>query len=182
MAHSETGSHELGPGDIKTQEGELPPLSVLMGTSEWGPQSKACFVPSPPQSCPAFSDCHASLPKQKDLLGSMAENGTFPAFLKVLWAPGGGSSRAYPSSPQSHLTAIIHLRAGKVSIPGPADAWLCPTTAAESLLELPVTTLLIADPGQRSHCGLSGYVILGPQARVAIGLETRVPSRQGFKV
>lgn len=49
------------------------------------------------------------------------------------------------------------------------------------LLGAAVSKVQPAGPVRRSLCGPSGCLVLGPQA-MAAGVETGVPSRQGFKV
>lgn len=63
----------------------LPCLGPSLRQSLWGlrkgfPDKSLCSAPSP-KGCTAVPDAHASLPKQKDLLGSIRGNGMFLAFL-----------------------------------------------------------------------------------------------------
>lgn len=116
----------------------------------------------------------------------------FLAFLKGSIGPRWRKQQGLPKPSIDSSAAIVGLRAGTVSIPGPTDQWwpggpgvcLCPTAVAESRegsWEQPVSKVQPADPVRRSLCGPSGCLVLGPQA-MAAGVETGVPSRQGFKV
>lgn len=115
MDHSGVVCRELEPGDIKPQQGKcsaLPgtiPLPVFMGASERGSQTQASVLHPPPRAVQLFQTPMPVFQNKKTSWEASEGMECSWLFYKVLLAPGGGCSRAYPSPPYTHLTAIIDL-------------------------------------------------------------------------